>query len=248
MTDLLDIRGQRVLVVGAASGIGCAVAEFFTERGAFVYGADQNLVKLKAKLGGVLEACLELDVTKDDSVHREIDQLIDKAGRIDALLNCAGVTGQTGVLTHEVDLADFQKVLDVNLGGAFRLTRAILPHMVQNSYGRILHVASMAGKEGNAGMASYSASKAGLIGFVKSVGKEYATSGVTINAIAPAVIHTSMVDAMPSSQVDYMTAKIPMARLGTLEEVTYSALWALSPACSFTTGYTFDLSGGRAVY
>jgi 3-oxoacyl-[acyl-carrier protein] reductase len=120
--------------------------------------------------------------------------------------------------------------------------------MVERGYGRILHVASIAGKEGNAGMVSYSASKAGLIGMVKSQGKEYAESGVIVNALAPAVIHTDMVEAMPADQVRYMTEKIPMRRLGKLEECAELVAWIVSPACSFTTGFTFDLSGGRAVY
>jgi 3-oxoacyl-[acyl-carrier protein] reductase len=150
--------------------------------------------------------------------------------------------------THEVEVEDFDDVYRVNLRGAFLISKAILPHMVEQRYGRILHVASISGKEGNEGMAAYSSTKAGLVGLVKVLGKEYATHGVTINALAPAVIQTSMVDAMPEKQVEYMTEKIPMQRTGTLEEVANMAAWIVSPYCSFTTAFTFDLSGGRAVY
>jgi 3-oxoacyl-[acyl-carrier protein] reductase len=128
------------------------------------------------------------------------------------------------------------------------VAQAVLPRMLAQNYGRILHVASIAGKEGNAGMAAYSASKAGLIGLVKSMAKDYAETGVTINALAPAVIQTPLVDALPQATIDYMTAKIPMRRCGTLEEVAAMIAWIVSPACSFTTGFTFDLSGGRATY
>ena len=143
---------------------------------------------------------------------------------------------------------DFRRVLEINLIGAFVLSQAVLGALREAGYGRILHIASIAGKEGNAGMVSYSASKAGLIGMVKSMGKEYAQEGITVNALAPAVIWTPMVEAMPQSQVDYMTQRIPMGRLGRLEEVAEMAAWIVSPAASFTTGFTFDLTGGRATY
>jgi len=136
----------------------------------------------------------------------------------------------------------------INLRGAFLLSRAVIPAMASRGYGRVLHVASIAGKEGNAGMVAYSASKAGLIGMVKAQGKEYAKTGVTVNALAPAVIRTAMVDAMPDEQVRYMTDKIPMGRTGSLTEAAEMIAWIVSPACSFSTGAVFDLSGGRAVY
>ena len=136
----------------------------------------------------------------------------------------------------------------MNVKGALLITQAVIPHMLEQGYGRILHIASIAGKEGNAGMAAYSSAKAGLIGLVKTMGKEYAATGVTINAMAPAVIQTPMVDAMPQAQVDHLTDKIPMQRTGTLQEVADMVTFALSPMCSFTTGFTFDLTGGRAVY
>ena len=173
---------------------------------------------------------------------------IERVGELDGLLNTTGITGETNLSTHEVNVQDFDRVYGVNLRGALLVTQAALPHMLQRGFGRILHIASIAGKEGNAGMAAYSSTKAGLIGLVKTMGKEYAATGVTINAMAPAVIQTPMVDVMPKEQVDYMTEKIPMQRTGTLQEVSDLVAFALSPNCSFTTGFTFDLSGGRAVY
>jgi 3-oxoacyl-[acyl-carrier protein] reductase len=167
---------------------------------------------------------------------------------LEGVVNCVGITGTTGIQSHEVDCHDFRHVLDVNLVGAFHVSQAAIRRMLPVGYGRIIHLASIAGKEGNAGMVAYSASKAGLIGMVKSQGKEYATSGITINAIAPAVIWTSLVDALPEEQIKYMTDKIPMARCGTLSEIADLVVWMASPAASFTTGFTYDLSGGRATY
>lgn len=169
-------------------------------------------------------------------------------GEVHGLIYAPGITGRTGIKTHEVDVEDFDEVYRVNLRGAFLVSKAILPHMVERRYGRILHIASISGKEGNYGMAAYSSTKAGLIGLVKVLGKEYATYGITVNALAPAVIRTPMVESLPDEQVEYMTAKIPMKRTGTLEEVAAMAAWIVSPHCSFTTAFTFDLSGGRAVY
>src|SRR6266511_2406150 len=142
----------------------------------------------------------------------------------------------------------FAYVFDVNVVGSFLTSRAVLPHMLRRNYGRILHIASIAGKEGNAGMLAYSASKAAIIAMTKVQGKEYAETGITVNALAPAVIRTALVDAMPDEQVKYMTDKIPMKRCGTLEEFADMAAFIVSEENSFTTGFTFDLSGGRATY
>src|SRR5262249_42421159 len=155
---------------------------------------------------------------------------------------------KTNVPAHQVDPDDFELVYQINLRGAFLLSQIVLPHMLNQKYGRVLHIASIAGKEGNAGMTAYSATKAGLIGLVKSMAKDYVDSNITINALAPAVIRTAMVDALPQQTVDYMTAKIPMRRCGELDEAAQMIAWIVSPACSFTTGFTFDLSGGRATY
>ena len=166
----------------------------------------------------------------------------------DILFNSAGIAGKTGIKTHEVPTEDFEHVYRVNLRGSFLMCKAVVPHMLQKGYGRILLMASIAGKEGNAGMVSYSATKAGVIGLTKAIGKEYAESGITVNALAPAVIWTPIHDTIPQEQIDYMTSKIPMARCGTLQEVADMATFIVSPENSFTTGFTFDLSGGRATY
>jgi 3-oxoacyl-[acyl-carrier protein] reductase len=188
------------------------------------------------------------DITKENEVKKLIEKTVERFGRIDILVNSAGTTGKTNIKSHEVSSDDLRFVFDVNFMGSYYTSKHALPHMLKNNYGRILHIASIAGKEGNAGMLAYSASKAAVIGMTKVQGKEYAETGITINAIAPAVIQTAMVDSMPEEQVKYMTDKIPMKRCGTLEEVADIALFIVSPQCSFTTGFTFDLSGGRATY
>ena len=168
------------------------------------------------------------------------------AGKVDILVNNAGILRDKTFA--KMDLADFRLAMDLHLMGSVNCTKAVWDHMRAQNYGRILHDASIAGKEGNAGMAAYSATKAGLIGLVKSMAKDYAETGITINALAPAVIQTPMVDALPQATVDYMTAMIPMRRCGSLQEVAAMIAWIVSPACSFTTGFTFDLTGGRATY
>jgi 2-dehydro-3-deoxy-L-rhamnonate dehydrogenase (NAD+) len=245
-----SIEGQAIAVVGAADGIGRAVAARLAAGGARIACIDRNVAgvqEVAAQLGADAMA-VACDITEFDQVPTAVGQVVSWAGQLHGLVNCAGITGTTGVPSHQIPLDDFSHVLEVNLQGAFALSHAVLPHLLQHDYGRVLHVASIAGKDGNAGMVSYSASKAGLIGMVKAQGKEYAETGVTINALAPAVIRTAMVEAMPQEQVAYMTEKIPMKRCGTLDEVAELVAWIVSPACSFTTGFTFDLSGGRAVY
>ena len=241
------------MVVGAGRGIGRAAALELAAQGVAVAccdsdaaGADKAANEL-AGLGG--RSCsAHLDVTQPGTIARGVAKALAQLGRIDAVVNCAGITGRANIPAHQVDLEDFDLVYRVNLPGALLLSQAVLPHMLKQRYGRLLHVASIAGKEGNAGMTAYSATKAGLIGIVKSMAKDYVEQGITINALAPAVIRTPMVDALPQATVDYMTAKIPMRRCGELEEAAQIIAWIVSPACSFTTGFTFDLSGGRATY
>jgi NAD(P)-dependent dehydrogenase (short-subunit alcohol dehydrogenase family) len=248
-----SVEGHVFLVTGAASGIGRACAQWLVDNGAHVALMDRDPDAVAAtadELGadGADVLATPADVTDDAAVVGSVSQALGRWGGVHGLLNCAGVTGQTGIRSHEVRLDDFEQVVRVNLQGAFIAGRAVLPAMLDQGYGRIVHIASISGKEGNAGMAAYSASKAGLIGLVKAQGKEYAEDGVTVNAIAPAVIETPMVAQLPSEQVEYMTSRIPMRRCGTLGEVAELAGWVLSPAASFTTGFTFDLSGGRATY
>jgi 3-oxoacyl-[acyl-carrier protein] reductase len=242
-----------VAVVGAASGIGKASAQLLSERGVTVVcldrdgtGAEATAAAIRGSGGKATAHSIEVtDGAAQAPVWREI---LSEVGQLHALLNCAGITGKTNLKAHEVDPANFIEVFNINLLGALLVSQAVLPHMLEKNYGRILHIASIAGKDGNAGMTAYSATKAGLIGMVKSMGKDYAETGITINALAPAVIRTPMVDAMPEAQVKYMTDRIPMKRCGELSEAADLISWVLSPSCSFTTGFTFDLSGGRAVY
>ena len=247
-----DIEGQRAIVVGAASGIGRAAATLLAERGALTICADIQEAEVKSvasdlRSRGLSAEALVVDVELSDSIDTCVSSAVDPDG-LDILVNCAGITGATGIAGHEVDEDDFDRVYRVNLRGSFLLSKAVLPVMSDSGYGRVLHVASIAGKEGNAGMLAYSATKAGIIGMVKTLGKDYALQGVTVNALAPAVIQTPMVERLPQPQVEYMTARIPMGRTGSLDEAAELIAWIVSPACSYITGFTFDLSGGRAVY
>lgn len=237
---------QTVAITGAASGLGKAISHHFANLGATVLGLDRNesdLAEVQKKIPTKFYP-LVCDVTDVSSVNG----VFASQPKVDILINCAGITGQTNLKSYETDPVDVDRVFRVNFFGSYHTSRAVLPGMVKRGYGRILHIASIAGKEGNAGMLAYSASKAAVIGMAKVQGKEVAGTGVTVNALAPAVIFTPMVEAMPEEQVTYMTSKIPMHRCGTLEEVVSIVEFAVSPACSFTTGFTFDMSGGRATY
>ncbi len=240
------------VVTGAARGIGLAASKRLSEAGWTVVGVDRDAKALESAMSalapGAEGRASVVDLTDRAAVESAIGDIAGRFGRIDALVNCAGITGDTGIPAHEVDPDDFDRVYRINLYAAMLLTRAVVPVMLPNRWGRILHVASIAGKEGNAGMLAYSATKAGLIGLVKSAAKDYADAGITINCLAPAVIRTDMVAAMPESQVRYMTDRIPMKRTGTLEEAAAMIAFIVSPECAFTTGFTFDLSGGRATY
>lgn len=242
-----------IAVVGAASGIGHAAAVLAASRGAEVICLDRDEDGIRAVAdeitasGGKASAHV-IDITDPITQQSVWDAILGEGRPLHALVNCAGITGRTNLKAHVVDLDDFDRVYRINMLGALLVSQAVLPHMLDRNYGRILHIASIAGKEGNAGMTAYSATKAGLIGMVKSMGKDYAATGITINALAPAVIRTPLVAAMPEAQVTYMTDKIPMKRCGELAEAAEMIAWIVSPACSFTTGFTFDLSGGRATY
>jgi NAD(P)-dependent dehydrogenase (short-subunit alcohol dehydrogenase family) len=237
---MLDWKGQVAIITGGAGGLGCALSRRLELRGVRVVIFDSVQTTSKDQH--------RVDVTQSELVSNAVAAAARRFGRIDILINCAGITGQTNIISHEVPLEDFDRVIAVNVRGCLNTFRAVVPHMLKQKYGRVLHVASIAGKEGNAGMLAYSTSKAAVIGMTKVQGKEYAETGITINAIAPAVIRTEMVERMPEIQVKYMTDKIPMKRCGTLDEFVGLAEFVVSPAASFTTGFTFDLSGGRASY
>jgi 3-oxoacyl-[acyl-carrier protein] reductase len=243
---------QTAVITGGGNGIGFAVAQKLAGEGAKIWILDWD-ASLARKATESLRAkkynadYISVDVSKEADVKAAFDRIKNDGG-CSVVLNSAGIVGPNGIKTAEVELEAFEKTCQVNLTGSFLIVKYALHLMLPQKYGRILLMASIAGKEGNAGMSSYSASKAGVIGLVKSVGKEYAESGITINAIAPATIMTPMVEKMESDQIKYMTDKIPMKRCGQLEEIANLAAWIVSKESSFNTGFTFDMTGGRAVY
>ena len=249
--DKGSFEGQSVLVVGAAQGIGAATTRLISKRGGKVFAFDIDAAGLK-ELQGDLDLpdaqIIQIDVGSQESVRESIELAYGRAGRIDALINTAGIVGPNNTKVENVDWADFERILRINLFGAIWLTQAVLPYMKEARYGRIAHVTSIAGKEGNPGMAPYNTSKSGMIGFVKGVAKEVAADGITINCLAPAVIRTAMNVNTSEETLKYMISRIPMGRLGESEEVAEMLAFMASTACSFTTGFTFDASGGRATY
>jgi len=248
-----SFQGQTVCVTGGASGIGLGVAEAFGQFGANVVLLDVNNAQLadaKAALSrkGINATTSKVDVTNQHVVDASFAAIFAQFGRIDVLVQCAGITGTTNVSTHEVDPQNFDLVYKINVKGIFLCCRAVLPYMMKAKYGRIVNIASVAGKEGNAGMLAYSTSKAAVIGLTKVMGKEYAETGITVNCVAPAVVRTPMVAAMPAEQVKYMTDKIPMKRTGELDEIASLVTFIASPKASFTTAFCWDATGGRATY
>lgn len=240
---------DRVAVVtGGASGIGEGIARRIAAEGGevFLFDVDPH------NLDRVASACgarpMLVDVSNESSVRDALAEVIQSCGKLDILVNSAGVVGPTGVNITEYASEDFQRVLQINLFGSYYVTRYALEPMLKRNYGRILLLASIAGKEGNPGMVGYSVSKAGVIGLVKAIGKEVAHTGVTVNGLAPAVIRTPLNERTSPEQLKYMAERIPMKRLGTVEETAALACWIVSDEASFNTGFVFDLSGGRATY
>ncbi len=245
-----DFSQQTAIITGAASGLGKAIAHHLLEKGVSAYLFDLNQEQLEQEYGGYKKhvRLFPIDVTDSKKVDEAVALIIKETGKIDILINCVGITGITNVFSHEVSSENLHKVFEVNFMSCFYTSKAVIPNMIGHNYGRILHIASIAGKEGNAGMLAYSTSKAAVICMAKVQGREFAENGITVNAMAPAVIRTPLVDAMPAEQVKYMTDKIPMKRCGTLEEAANLAAYIVSRENSFTSGFTFDLSGGRATY
>ena len=248
MIESTSLEGQVILVTGAASGIGKQIAIDLCSRGAKVVASDRNLPALQEISHKHSMSVYEVDFLDEKSIVDLVSKVETEVGPISAVVNCVGILGKNGDPIEFLDIQDFDYVYAVNLRGAVILTKSVIAGMAQRGYGRILHIASISGKEGNPYLVAYSATKAGLIGMVKSVGKEYATTGVTINAMAPALIESPMSASFSEQQMTALKSKIPMERLGKGQEVADLAAWIISPACSFTTGFTFDLSGGRATY
>lgn len=233
--------GRVALVTGAASGIGAAVARRLVAEGARVASLD-----LRADApDGVL--AIAGDVSRSADVNSAVGRVEEELGRIDVLVCSAGVPGDS-LRTVEVSDEEWRRVMGINADGVFYCNRAVLPGMVERGYGRIVNVASIAGKEGNPMAGAYSASKAAVIGLTKAIGKDVARTGVLVNCVAPAVIETPILEGITQEHVDYMVERIPMGRMGEPEEVAALVCWLASEECSFSTGATYDVSGGRAVY
>ncbi len=241
MSNADRFSGRVAVVTGAASGIGAAVAHRLLDEGARVASFDLHA----DAPDGVL--ALAGDVSRSADVESALGRVQEELGPVDVLVCAAGVPGDS-LPTVEVTDEEWRKVLGINADGVFYWNRAVVPGMVERGYGRIVNVASIAGKEGNPMAAAYSASKAAVIALTKAVGKDVARSGVLVNCVAPAVIETPMLDGITQDHIDYMVERIPMGRVGEPEEVAALICWLASEECSFSTGATYDISGGRAVY
>jgi 2-dehydro-3-deoxy-L-rhamnonate dehydrogenase (NAD+) len=243
-----DLSGQTAIVTGGASGIGLAIARRLANAGATVAIADTNLAAAEDAAKSIPNAfAVQVDVTDYASVEAAWNAVIAKTGRIHILVNNAGVAGKAAPL-WEQDFSDWQKCIRVNMDGVWNGCKAAVGHMREHKYGRIVSIASVAGKDGNPNMTAYSATKAAVIGFTKSLGKEVATDGICVNAVAPAVVRTPILDQLTPEQVKYMTDKIPMRRTGEPEEIAAVVHFLSSPDCSFVTAQTYDASGGRSTY
>lgn len=247
----IDLNNRVAIVTGGARGIGRAIAERLLASGAKVslWDVDTNALTSTASeidRPGHLHT-VTVDLANSESVAAAAEVTVAAFGKLDILVNNAGITGGNAK-TWEIDPADWRRVLEINLNGPYYCCRSVVPHLLKNGYGRIVNIASIAGKEGNPNAAHYSASKAAVIALTKSLGKELATANITVNAVAPAVIATDILAQMQQSHIDYMLSKIPMGRFGKKEEAAALIAWLCSEECSFTTAAVFDLSGGRATY
>ncbi len=247
----IALHNRKAVVTGGARGIGRAIAERLLDSGASVslWDVDPEALQIaSSELSprGTVHT-IPVDLANPESVETAAGATSAALGGIDILVNNAGITGGNAK-TWEIAHTDWQRVLAINLNGPFYCCRSVVPHMLKGGYGRIVNIASIAGKEGNPNAAHYSASKAGVIALTKSLGKELATSNITVNAVTPAVIATDILLQMQQSHIDYMLSKIPMGRFGRKEEAAALVAWLCSEECSFSTSAVFDLSGGRATY
>jgi 3-oxoacyl-[acyl-carrier protein] reductase len=245
----LDMMGRCAIVTGGASGIGFAIARRLAASGARLALWDrdpQALAKAATAIGGNVSV-IEVDVADEAQVERAVASTMAAMGRIDALVCSAGITGPN-LPMRDYPVAAWRQVLDINLTGVFLCNKLVVPPMASQDYGRIVNIASIAGKEGNPNASAYSASKAGVIALTKSFGKELARTGIRVNCVTPAAVKTAMFEQMTQQHIDFMLSKIPMGRFGEVDEIAALVAWLCSEECSFSTGAVFDLSGGRAVY
>jgi 3-oxoacyl-[acyl-carrier protein] reductase len=238
-----DFSGRLAVVTGGMQGIGAAIAEHLRRSGAEVAVWDRDAPEDTDDN----RHSIRTDVTDLKSLERSLGETLARFGRVDILINNAGYAGATVPLA-DYDPAEWRRIIDVNLNGTFNVSRSIVPVMTGNGWGRIVNIASLAGKEGTPNSSAYSAAKAGVLAMTKALGKELAGSGVLVNAIAPAAVKTTLLDQMSREHVETMIRKSPMGRLGSPEEVAELTLWLCSDSCTFNTGAIFDLSGGRATY
>ncbi|PTM60409.1 SDR family NAD(P)-dependent oxidoreductase [Phreatobacter oligotrophus] len=247
----IDLAGRTAVITGGARGIGYAAARRMLDSGAAVALWDIDAARLKEAAGtlgaGAKVSTHVVELTDEASVQAATDATVAAHGGIDILVNNAGITGGNGK-TWELSPEVWRRVVDVNLVGPFLTCRSIVPVMLAKGYGRIVNIASIAGKDGNPNASHYSASKAGLIGLTKSLGKELATSGILVNCITPAAARTAIFDQMKQEHIDFMLSKIPMSRFLQVDEAAAMIAWLSSEDCAFSTGAVFDISGGRAVY
>src|SRR5512134_286787 len=245
----LDFKNRAAIVTGGAQGIGLAIAKRLVASGARIriWDRDEKLLAGSVASLGASASGEAVDVTDRAAVERATLSALDAFGRIDVLVNNAGIAGPT-VPVVDYPVEDWQRVIDIDLTGPFLCCRAVVPHMTEAGYGRIVNIASIAGKEGNPNAAAYAAAKGGLIAFTKALGKELAQTGVLVNCVTPAAAQTAILDQVTPEFAQFMLSKIPMGRFVTVDEIAAMACWLASEDCSFTTGGVFDISGGRATY
>jgi 3-oxoacyl-[acyl-carrier protein] reductase len=249
MANNIDLKGRAAVVTGGAQGFGKAITERFLESGARVaiWDQDTGLAQKTAKALGQGVTAVACDVADPASVGKALETTVKALGRIDILVNNAGIAG-ANAKTWETDVEEWRKVMRINLDGPFICSRAVVPLMIAQNYGRVVNIASIAGKEGNPNAAHYSASKAGVIALTKSLGKELAGYDIAVNAVTPAAAKTAIFDQITQAHIDFMLSKIPRNRFVTVGEVASLVAWIASQENSFTTGAVFDISGGRATY